>query len=65
MKLKYKTPDIKETVLKAIEEILEQNNIEYYKIYSIPKIIRYIKKNKLKSKNSLVTEFVYNLKYIY
>lgn len=65
IKLKYKTPALKETVLKSLEEILEENKIEYYKIYSIPKILRYIKKNKLKSKNSLVTEFVYNLKYFY
>jgi len=65
IKLKYKTTSIKETVLKSIEEILENEKQEYYKVYSIPKIIKYIKKNKLKSKNSLVNEFVYNLKYFY
>lgn len=65
LKLKYKTSEIKEVVLKSIEEILEQNKIEYYKVYSIPKIVKFIKKNKLNSKNSLVTEFVYNLKYFY
>lgn len=64
IKLKYKTPDIKDTILKSIEEILEQNKIEYYKIYKIPKIIQYIKKNNLKSKNNLVTEFVYSLKFL-
>ena len=41
------------------------NKIEYYQVYSIPKILKYIKKNKLKSKNSLVTDFVYQLKYFY
>lgn len=65
IKLKYKTPDIKEAVLKSLEEILEENKIEYYKIYKVSKIIRYVKKNKLKCKNSLVTEFVYALKYFY
>lgn len=65
IKLKYKTPDIKDTIIKSIEEIMEDNKQEYYKIYSIPKMLRYIKKNKLKSKNSLVTEFVYELKYFY
>ncbi len=65
IKLKYKTPDIKDTILKSIEEIMFDNKLEYYKVYSIPKTLRYIKKNKLKSKNSLVTEFVYQLKYFY
>ena len=65
LKLKYKTTEIKEVILKTIEEILEDNNIDYYQIYKIPKIIKYIKKNKLKTKNSLVTDFVYNLKYFY
>lgn len=65
IKLKYKTPDIKDAILKSIEEILEDNKEDYYKVYNIPKILRYIKKNNLKSKNSLVTDFVYQLKYFY
>lgn len=65
IKLKYKTPDIKDIIIKSIEEIMEDNKLEYYKIYTIPKMLKYIKKNKLKSKNSLVTEFVYELKYFY
>lgn len=65
IKLKFKTPNEKDIVIKSIEMILKENKIEYYKIYSIPKIIKYIKKNNLKSKNSLVTEFVYKLKYLY
>lgn len=65
IKLKYKTTEFKEVVLKSIEQILEENKIYYYKVYNIPRILRYIKKNKLKSKNSLVTDFVYNLKYFY
>ena len=62
MKLKYRTTNIKETVIKSIEDILEQNKINYYELKRIPKIIKYIKKNNLKSKNNLVNEFVYSLK---
>lgn len=65
IKLKYKETDEKDIVLKAIEDILKENKIDYYDIKSIPRIIKYIKKNNLKSKNKFVTEFVYNLKYIY
>jgi len=65
IKLKFKIPNEKDIVIKSIEMILKENKIDYYKIYSIPKIIKFIKKNNLKSKNSLVTEFVYKLKYIY
>lgn len=64
IKLKYHTPNIKDSVIKSIEEILEENNINYYKLYSIPKIIKYIKKNNLKAKNKLVNEFVYNLRFL-
>ncbi|MBQ3021270.1 MAG: patatin-like phospholipase family protein [Bacilli bacterium] len=65
IKLKYHTPNINETIIKSIEDILENNKIDYYKIYSIPKIIKYIKNNNLKSNNKLVNEFVYKLKYFY
>lgn len=62
IKLKYRETDIKYCVIKAIEDILEDNNVDYYQVYSISKILRFIKKNKLKSKNNLVNEFVYELK---
>jgi len=61
IKLKYRVNDTKSCVIKSIEEILEDNNIDYYKIYSIYKMLKYIKKNRLKSKNNLVNEFVYQL----
>ena len=64
IKLKYRETEIKPCVIKAMEEILEDNNIDYYKIYSIPKMLKYINKNKLKAKNNLVNEFVYELKKI-
>lgn len=65
IKLKYHADSIDEIIIKSIEDILDDNNVDYYKIYSIPKMIRYIKKNNLKSNNTLVTEFVYKLKYFY
>lgn len=61
VKLKYKSTDIKEVCLKAIEEILEENKVYYYKIYKIPSIIKYIKKNNLKSSNHIVNEFIYSI----
>ena len=62
IKIRFRTPDLKDAVIKSIESILENNNIYYYKVYSISKIIKYIKKNKLKSKELLINEFVYDLK---
>ena len=62
IKLKYKESDVKNIVIRSIEDILENNNIYYYKVYSIPKIIRYIKKNNLKSKHKLINDFAYSLK---
>jgi len=62
IKLRFRTTELKDIVIKSIENILENNDIYYYKVYSIPKILRFIKKNKLKSKELLINEFVYNLK---
>lgn len=62
IKLRFRTPELKDVVIKSIENILENNDIYYYKVYNIPKIIRFIKKNKLKSKELLINEFVYDLK---
>jgi len=62
IKLRFRTPELKDIVIKSIENILENNDIYYYKVYSVPKMIRFIKKNKLKSKEMLINEFVYDLK---
>lgn len=61
LKIKYRTLNEKEIIIKSIEEILDYNSINYYKVYKIKKIIKYIKKNNLKSKNSLINNFVYSL----
>ena len=64
IKLKFRTPDIKEMTIKAIEEVLENNKVNYYEIYSIPKIIKYIKENKLKSKNKIINDYINELKFL-
>lgn len=62
VKLKFRTPDIKELIIKSIEHILEENNIDYYKKYGIMESIRFIKNNNLKCKNKIIDDFVYSLK---
>lgn len=61
--LKFRTSDIKEIILKCIEEILEENKVDYYNIYGIRYIIKYIKKNKLKAKNQFINNLIYELKF--
>jgi len=41
----FKTSTYKETTIKALEYIMEHENINYYKIYNPAKIIKYINKN--------------------
>lgn len=62
VKLKFRTPDIKELIIKSIEHILEENSIDYYKKYGIMESIRFIKNNDLKCKNKIIDDFVYSLK---
>ena len=62
VKLKFRTPDIKELIIKSIEHIFEENNIDYYKKYGIMESIRFIKNNNLKCKNKIIDDFVYSLK---
>ena len=58
IKLTYKTNDTRTALIKSIEEILENNKVDYYQIYTIPKIVKYIKENNLKSNNPLINEFI-------
>ena len=62
VKLKFRTHDIKKLIIKSIEDILEENNVDYYKTYNVISIINYIKKKNYKSKHKVVTDFVYGLK---
>lgn len=62
VKLKFRTPDIKELIIKSIEYIFEKNSIDYYKKYGIIESIKFIKNNNLKCKNKIIDDFVYSLK---
>ena len=65
IRLKYKELNIRDIIIKSMEDILEYNKVNYYKIYSIPKTLKMIKRKKLKCKSKVVNDFVYSLKIIY
>lgn len=56
----FKAKNNKELVLLAIEYILNKENLTYYNVYNVRKIIKYIKKNT--NNNHFVYEFVKSLK---
>ena len=62
IKLKFKTDDYREILFLAIEEILFYNKMDILKVYEISKILRFIKKNKLKCRSSVINDFVKNVK---
>lgn len=64
LKLKFNTNDNKEILYLAIEEILYYNKIDVLKLYEINKILRFIKKNKLKCRSSVINDFIENVKCI-
>lgn len=64
LKLKFKTDDYKEILFLAIEEVLFSNKLEVLKLYEINKILKFIKKNKLKCRSSVINDFIKNVKCI-
>lgn len=64
LKMKFKTDDYKEILYLAIEEILFYNKLEVLKLYEINKILRFIKKNKLKCRSSVINDFIKDVKCI-
>lgn len=64
LKLKFNTDDIKVILYLAIEEILFYNKMELLKLYEINKILKFIKKNKLKCRSSVINDFIQNVKCI-
>ena len=58
LKLLLNTKTEKQTIIKALEYVLEKEHSTYYYVYSVPKVIRSIRK--LKNKN-IVYKFVSNL----
>ena len=64
LKMKFNTEDIKVILYLAIEEILFYNKMELLKLYEINKILKFIKKNKLKCRSSVINDFIQNVKCI-
>lgn len=56
----FNTKSIKETTIKAVEYIMIRENMDYYEIYNIKKIIKKIKKNYFK--NHFIYKYVRNLR---
>lgn len=52
----------KEAVIKSLEYIMEKEHIDYYAIYKVPKMIRYLKKNT--EKKHFIYDFVGDLKFL-
>ena len=56
----FKAESNKELVIKAIEYVLEKEGIDYYDIYNVSKMIKFIKK---KDSNHFVYRFIKLLKF--
>ena len=56
----FNSKSYKETTIKALEYIMEKENINYYEIYKPLKILRRVKKYK---KNHFIYSYVSKLKY--
>lgn len=64
LKLKFNTDNMKEILYLSIEEILFYNKLEVLKLYEINKILKFIKKNNLKCRSSVINDFIKNVKCI-
>lgn len=62
LKLKFKSEDYREILYLAIEEILFYNGMEVLQLYEINKMLRFIKKNKLKCRSSVINDFIRDVK---
>lgn len=58
----FRTKSIRETVIKAIEYVMEKEKIYYYQIYNVRKVIAYLKK--ANKKQHFVYDFVGSLKFL-
>ncbi len=59
----FKSKSYKETTIKALEYIMEKEQINYYQIYNSKKIIKKIKKDY--QKNHFIYHYIKNLKYFF
>lgn len=64
IKLKFNSNDYKEILYLAIEEILFYNKLDVLRIYDINKTLKFIKKNKLKCRSSVINDFIMNVRCI-
>ena len=62
IKMKFKTEDYRAILYLAIEEILFYNKMETLKLYEINKVLRFIKKNNLKCRSSVINDFIKGVK---
>ena len=60
---KYQTNSTKDLIVNLVEEILEKNNVNKFKVLNIKKMIKYIRKN-YKINNKLINELFNNIKFI-
>jgi NTE family protein len=58
----FHTKSDKETIIKALEYIMEKEKIYYYQIYHLPKVIHYVKKHYKKS--HFVYDFIRELRFL-
>ena len=61
LSIKYRTTSIKEIIIKAIEEILKNNNVDKFKVRNINQTIKYIKKH-YEINDKLIGKLIYKLK---
>ena len=58
----FRTKTKKETIIKALEYVMEKEKIYYYQIYRVPKIIKNIQKNH--KKTHFIYDFIGELKFL-
>ena len=64
LKIKFNSENVKEILYLALEEILYYNKLEVLTLYEINKTLKFIKKNKLKCRSSVINDFVEKVKCI-
>ena len=64
IKMKFNSNNYKEILYLAIEEILFYNKLDVLCVYEINKTLKFIKKNKLKCRSSVINDFIMNVRCI-
>ena len=58
----FHTKNNKDTIIKALEYIMEKEKIYYYQIYKLPKVLHFVKKHY--KKNHFVYDFIRELRFL-